>query len=32
MLRQALRFFELEDNIVSTMVVTRGRKDAWRKS
>ena len=30
MLRQALRFFELEDNIVSTMVVTRGRKDAWR--
>ena len=29
---QALRFFELEENIVSTMVVTSGRKDAWRKS
>ena len=28
---QALRFFELEDNIVSTMVVTSGRKEAWRQ-
>ena len=29
-LQQALRFFELEDSIVSTMVVTSGRKEAWR--